>query len=388
MTRTLPPRRSIALGGILLTGACLAAAPASAAAAPKRVYANDFENSAGKEWSADKIEVTPKENRRFLGLFTTEKLTLKLEKLPKHQFVRVSCDLFIMMTWDGNATTTKGGSSRIGPDSWRMSIEDGPTLVDATFSNHDFANNTRAPKEALTQSYPSVLSGESYPAKTGAAERNTLGYEWNWNDGVNRPMDSVYRLSFIVPHDAAQVQFNFQGGGALQPGDDECWGLDNVSVDVLDAADLPKLDAAEMRRLWETVGGRDPSAETQAFWRLAAGGDAVARFLGERVKHGAGTDRTQFDKLVTQLDGDDFRTREAATEALKAMGPSIEALLRDAIEHTDSAEVKLRLEAALKNLAKAPPADPEDRRRAIALKLLRVIGTAEATRIAGELSGK
>jgi hypothetical protein len=91
---------------------------------------------------------------------------------------------------------------------------------------------------------------------------------------------------------------------------------------------------------------------------------------------------------VLQLDGDDFQAREKATEAIKEMGPGIEALLRKAIENADSAEVKLRLETALKGLAAAPPADPEMRRRAVAMKLLRVIGTKEAAKVAGELSGK
>lgn len=360
---------------------------ATAARAGSVVYSNDFENAPpGKEWSADKVEATPRDNRHFLGGFTTDKLTLKLEKLPRHKYVRISLDLCVMGTWDGNATVSSRGAP-IGPDVWRMGVEGSHVLlVDASFSNMDFESRSVS-EEATTQSYPSVLSGEIFPAKTGAAERGTLGFDWASSDSVLRPVDAVYKLSFVIPHEAGEIQFNFQGAEGLQPADDECWGLDNVKVESLDDGDVKRLDDAAMRKLWETIGGHDPIAETDAFWHLAAGGDDVARFLRNKVKR-AGIDRKQFSKYLLDLDGDDFQSREKATTGLKEMGPSIETLLREAIDKADSAEVKLRLEAALKGMDNAPPADPEMRRRAIAMKLLRAIGTPEAARVAGELSGK
>jgi hypothetical protein len=351
------------------------------------IYSNDFETAApGKEWSEDKVEVTPKDNRRFLGGFTTDKLTLKLAKLPRHKYIRISLELYIMGTWDGNGADSAPGA-RVGPDVWRMGVEGRPVpLVDATFSNMDF-QSPWVTDAAMTQSYPSVLPGEIFPAKTGAAERNTLGFEWATNEQTVRQVDSVYKLTFVIPHDAAEIQFNFQGAQGTQPAADESWGLDDVKVDALDDADVPKLDEAAMRRLWETIGGHDPLAETDAYWQLVAAGDDAARFLGDRVKR-AGVDRKQFDKLLRDLDGDDFQSREKATQGLRDMGPSIASLLRDAIAKTDSAEVKLRLETALNGMDKAPPADPEMRRYAIAMKLLRAIGTPTASKVTGELSAK
>jgi hypothetical protein len=374
----------IARSVVISAAVLMSAAAVSTARGGTSVYSNDFEKGVGKEWSADKIEISPKDNRHFLGGFTTDKLTLKLQKLPKHKYVRISMSLYIMSTWDGNATVTSRGDT-VGPDYFRMGIEGGATLVDATFSNMDFESRT-VPAEANTQSYPSVLPGEVFPAKTGAAESNTLGFEWA-SDRINHPVDSVYKLNFVIPHEQAEIQFNFQGAEGLAPGDDECWGIDDIKVEALDEADVKKLDAVEMRKLWESIGGHDPVAEAEAFWRLAAGGDDVANFMRGKIKP-AEVDKKQFMKLVLQLDGDDFQAREKATEAIKEMGPGIEALLRKAIENADSAEVKLRLETALKGLAAAPPADPEMRRRAVAMKLLRVIGTKEAAKVAGELSGK
>jgi hypothetical protein len=289
-----------------------------------------------------------------------------------------------MATWDGNGTVTAKGQT-IGPDVFRMGVEGGITLIDATFSNLDFESRT-IPAEANTQSYPSVLRGEVFPARTGAAENNTLGFEWA-SDRINHPVDSVYKLNFVIPHDQAEIQFNFQGAEGLAAGDDECWGIDDIKVEALSESDIKKLDNVEMRKLWEAIGGHDPVAETDAFWKLAAGGDDVANFMRGKLKP-ADVNKAEFKKLVKQLDGDDFQAREKATEAIKEMGQGIEALLREAIENADSAETKLRLETALKGLAAAPPADPEMRRRAIAMKLLKVIGTKEAAKVAGELSGK
>jgi hypothetical protein len=352
---------------MLLLAAAALTPPAHAATT---VYSNDFENAAGaaaatgKEWSQAKIEQTPNGNRHFLGGFTTDNVTLKLERLPKHAFIRVSLDLYLIGMWDGNAQ----GES----DGWRMCVEGGATLVDATFSNLDFASDQR--DGATTQSYSSVLPGERFPAGAGAAERNTLGYEQTLLDGVSRKMDSVYRLSFVIPHQAAQIQLNFAGGEDLPEADgSRSWGLDNVKVETLDATEIKRLDTADMRRLWEAIGGHDSLAETDAFWQLAAGGDEVARFLRDRIGR-APVDKQRFAKLLLDLDSDDFPARERATQALKEMGPPIEPLLRDAIAKADSPEVKLRLAAINAAIGATPPKDPQMRRHAIALKLLKTIG--------------
>lgn len=360
-------------------------AAASSASAGTLVYWNDVEREAGPEWSVRRTAVTPRGDRRYLGPFRSERVGLKLAGLPRHAYLRVSCELFVMGTWDGNAShTPRRATKPVGPDEWRMGIDGGATLVDATFSNLDFYTR-QAEDEARTQSYPSVLAGDSFPAKTGAAERNTLGCEWVF-DGAARPVDSVYRLSFVVPHDAASVGLSFAGGAGLQPGDDECWGLKNVKVEALEARDVARLSVDDLRRLWEAVGGRDPIAEADAFWRLVAGGDETARFLRTRVTT-AGVDRGRFDALVAALDGADFAARERATEAIRGMGPGAAGLVREAIERADSAEVRSRLAGVLKGIDRAPAADAEERRYRVAVRLLGVIGTAEARRVMGELGG-
>jgi len=375
--------RSTRVVGLTILALLVAAWPA--ASVGMVVYSNDMEKGIGKEWSLRRIEATPRGDRRFLGRFRHERVGLKVAALPRHAWLRVSFELLVMGTWDGNAGhTPRRAVNPVGPDGWRMGIEGGATLVDATFSNLDFETR-QAEEAARTQSYPSVLLGESRPAKTGAAERNTLGCQWVF-DGVPRAVDSVYAMSFVIPHEAGAVALYFEGGSGLQPNDDECWGLRNVRVEALGAEEVSKLDEDQMRRLWEAVGGRDPVAESEAFWRLVAGGNETARFLRGRVNR-LGVDRARFASLVAELDGNDFAARERATAAIRAMGPGAAPLVREAIERADSAEVRGRLAGVLKGIGSTPVTDPQTRRSMIAVRLLGVIGTAEARRVAGELGG-
>lgn len=183
------------------------------------VYTNDFENLSDplSEWSSTSTEVTPgtvpHPADRFLGRFAEdEAVSLTLTGLPVHSVLTVSFDLYVITTWDGNGTQ--------GPDVWDLSVSGGPTLLHTTFSNVTDPNNDR-------QAYPDEYPGGDYPARQGAAENNTLGY--THGDPI---MDSVYSLSFFFTHSSSSLVLNFSGSG-LQTLDDESWGVDNVTVDVI-----------------------------------------------------------------------------------------------------------------------------------------------------------
>jgi hypothetical protein len=218
------------------------------------VYTNDFNgdlNSTFAEWSSSPItyfnsstpekgatldapEATnvdsPNRKERYLGPFGGPRLAentkdfnrtrveqtirLALEKLPPHKSVTASFDLYILSSWDGN-------NPHYGPDRWSLAVDDGPTLLKATFSNN--------PK---TGAYD--LSNQDYPRKnskfqTGAAAVNTLGARFFG--------DSTYKLSYTFDHadDGLVLTFHsdlFEGKGT----DDEAWGLDNVKVVVHSSA--------------------------------------------------------------------------------------------------------------------------------------------------------
>jgi hypothetical protein len=214
----------------------------------EEVYSNDFNGPPGSqypEWRSSSIAyesaadppgkgvlppqlVTNTESangaQRFLGEFGGPKIgqpgdpgynrtrvdqtiSLTLHDLAPHGALRVSFDLYVLKSWDGN-------SPAYGPDSWSLGVEDGPILFTSSFSN-----NQKVRTEGSYQDYP--IPG-SLP-HSGAVARNTLGCRFFG--------DSIYALEFVFAHSGRTLTVNFrsslfEGKGTA----DESWGLDNVRV--------------------------------------------------------------------------------------------------------------------------------------------------------------
>ena len=168
-------------------------------------YSNDFQNAAGIGWSHTDLAISPT-GRRFLGEFGNDAVILNLTDLGEHAQIRVTFELYIIRSWDGN----------INPDTWQFKV-DGQTLLLTTFDNQDFFADH-------FQAYPDLYPYGSNPPRTGAKENNTLGYEFS-----DRPMDSVYFFSFIVPHSSTKLELTFTANGLMQEISDESWGIDNVA---------------------------------------------------------------------------------------------------------------------------------------------------------------
>jgi hypothetical protein len=134
-------------------------------------------------------------------------ICLTLTNLPPHAALRLTFDLLVLKSWDGN-------SPIYGPDRWALSIAGGPVLLDTTFSN-----NPKVGKEGSHQNYPQP---QALP-RTGAARTNSLGCAFFG--------DSIYPLAFTFPHSGSTLELNFssslfEGKGLA----DESWGLDNVRL--------------------------------------------------------------------------------------------------------------------------------------------------------------
>ncbi len=175
------------------------------------IYSNDFETSAGSEWSNTTISTTPGTAQHaaddFLGEFSNQTVSLSLANLQAHASLTISFDVYVIRSWDGTDTTPGHG-----PDVWNLVVNGGAMLLNTTFSNTQSSQN-----------YPdSAGSGITHAARTGASESNTLGYGGNFGD-------TVYSLSYTFTHTADSVQLDFSASG-LQAIGDESWGIDNVVV--------------------------------------------------------------------------------------------------------------------------------------------------------------
>ena len=206
-------------------------------AAPRTMYpewtSGGFTNSANRAGTvaaksgpqAVATVASPNGRQRFLGEFggpvivaappydpehfvtVDETVTLTLRDLKPHSFMTVAFDLYVLKSWDGN-------NSRYGPDRWRLRVQDGPTLLETTFSN-----NPKTGADLSLQDFPLANS----PQQSGASSVNTLGYTFYG--------DSIYHLSFNFPHAGDTLMLNFSSSLFEGKGTgDESWGLDNVRV--------------------------------------------------------------------------------------------------------------------------------------------------------------
>jgi len=185
------------------------------------VYSNNFEGNVGPEWSSTTTDTTPT-NRRFLGQFGNDTVSLVLTGLPSHTELTMCFDLFVIRSWDGNIAVHPVTGGAIGPDVWDLSLLSGPTLLHTSFTNWpDFR-----------QAYPGTYPDDNYAAGTGARESDSLGYTY-----YSEPQDSVYRLQVTFPHSSTFTVLNFAASG-LQPLADESWGIDNLQVQTNDSVQI------------------------------------------------------------------------------------------------------------------------------------------------------
>jgi len=114
--------------------------------------------------------------------------------------------------------------------------------------------------------------------------------------------------------------------------------------------------------------------------------DQAVPLLRERFsKSGPVPGAERIAKLIAELDDDEFKVRERASEELEKLGAAADAALHRALESKPSAEVRKRIEALL---AKRSPAgmSPERLTALRALEVLELAGTPEARRLIKSLA--
>ncbi len=171
------------------------------------VYSEDFEF---QMWDPPRLDNTPGTVAHpadgFLGQFDEETARLSIESLPAHTELTVSFDLYVIGPWSGN-------DQACGPDIFDLTPIGLSTLLHTTFHNGDPC------EDPVEQAYPDSHPDGVNPARTGADENNTLGYDF-----AGAPLDSVYDLSFTFAHTDPEVRLEFSGITNLS------WGIDNVEL--------------------------------------------------------------------------------------------------------------------------------------------------------------
>lgn len=150
-------------------------------------------------WSDTNLTQTPVGARNYLGQFGNETVTFNVNLPAATSLVVIAFDLFVIGDWNGES----------GPSLFDLTIDGSNTLAHTTFSNSQDA-----------QHYPNAFPGSTHPARSGAAENNSLGYHG----------DSVYNFFFILPRGGGPFSMAFDVSGLSQDIEVASWGLDNVGV--------------------------------------------------------------------------------------------------------------------------------------------------------------
>jgi WD40 repeat protein len=141
-----------------------------------------------------------------------------------------------------------------------------------------------------------------------------------------------------------------------------------------------QLSANDLKRLWTDLSSDDAATAHKALWMLIANPDASVRSIKEQLKPTVMPDGKHLEKLIQQLDDDDFGVRNRATGELENLGEVVSDALRKAAAVTTSAEVRRRLKHLLDQM-ELFPLSGERLRSLRAVRVLEQIGTAGAREV-------
>lgn len=135
---------------------------------------------------------------------------------------------------------------------------------------------------------------------------------------------------------------------------------------------------------WADLASEDAGQAFQAIRRLAADPAQALPILQERLKPAAPVDPELVARWLADLNSDNFRTRQQATQELERLGEETIPALQKALADKPALETRTRLDQLLDKAQRLPP--PEAMRGLRAVEVLEHIGTAGAQRLLRQLA--
>jgi len=182
-----------------------------------QIYTNDF----------SKLDLANFENGRLFiwrndtiaGYYNNEEVAVTLYDLPAHNYLKLSAEILIHDSWDGN---WDDGIS--GPDYWFMGI-DSVDVIRTTFSNSPCVSSY-----CLYQSFPNDFFRQNTP-KTGAIETNMPSLCL----GGSITSTSRYRVERLIEHTKVDsIRFHMRDElkqtNSPSPKCDESWSIAKISI--------------------------------------------------------------------------------------------------------------------------------------------------------------
>jgi hypothetical protein len=143
---------------------------------------------------------------------------------------------------------------------------------------------------------------------------------------------------------------------------------------------------AEPRRLWDELASADSRQAYRAVALLSGDAKTSLGVLKDRLRPAVSVDARRLERLVADLDGNQFAVRRRATEELEQLVELAEPALRSALTKQPPLEVRQRIERLLE-LLRAPVTNPDRLQALRAVEVLERVDTAEAREQLRELAG-
>jgi len=201
----------------ILLNAVLLAACEDKLVSEKQFYFYDFSSNDENKFS--NLRLLNFNGVPVAGNYHNEELTLTLSNLSDHNILKLTVEILIHDSWDGNQNIPIAG-----PDFWYITV-DGEEVLRTTFSNSPCESTY-----CLRQSYPQDYFRQNFP-KAGAIQTNLPGL---CLFGNRSNYTTKYRISKLISHNKSGVTVVFgdelKALNSPDPRCDESWSVSKVEV--------------------------------------------------------------------------------------------------------------------------------------------------------------
>ena len=146
-----------------------------------------------------------------------------------------------------------------------------------------------------------------------------------------------------------------------------------------------QLEQKQLDSLWQELAG-EPNSAYKARIQLATAPKQTLALLQDKVKPTAGVDVKEIEKLIADLESNQFEVREKANTELEKLGELAQPALQKVLDAQPSLETRQRVDRILEQLTTGQAPPPEVLRNIRAVQLLEQMASPEAKQLLQSLA--
>ncbi|MEJ7691806.1 hypothetical protein [Daejeonella sp.] len=194
------------------------------------VFTNDFEKGVPVNIVNGKVEEY--NGTGVLGRYSEEGFTVEVKDMKAHDMIKITFDLYIHDTWDGNAVSPNG------KDIWIMNIDRG-SVIYASFANGGCTNCTQSYPDIRPAFFNNIFNFALNKPNSNAIKTDLPG-ACALKD--SKGGTSMYRIQRTFLHTASTLDLGcFAGLEDPDPANKNCnesWSVDNMRITAIDTREL------------------------------------------------------------------------------------------------------------------------------------------------------